>query len=161
MSLFRFIASDKPLPEVDQSGFTKLKVRDLKRMIQEKIIPMPKSPLPLDKLDDDSEVLYAASESDIGGLKISICKNPPTGLERYITKEYIYWMEGRLDSKCINQLKMYLKTNLQKENKVELWSILFGDEFVTNVSQKTPLMELTDADLVWLRDHECCCLTVE
>lgn len=70
MSQYRFIASDNTLPEIDLGGFIRMKVTDIK-----KIIVVPKGPTPWDELDDEAEVLYAASESDTYGLQISICKS--------------------------------------------------------------------------------------
>lgn len=85
LSQYRFIASDNTLPEIDLSGFIRMKVKDIKKM---KVVP--RGPLPWDEIDDEADVLYAASESDTGGLQISTCKNPPYGLEDYISKSHIY-----------------------------------------------------------------------
>ncbi|MZP30071.1 hypothetical protein GTO91_10170 [Heliobacterium undosum] len=159
MSLYRFIASDNPLPEIDQSGFIRMKVRDLKKMI-----PVPRSPLPLaswDELDENTEVLYAESEEDTGGLHISICDNPPFGLERYITKAYVYWLGGRFHSKCVDQLHHYIQTNIREEDRVELWSIWFGDNPEAKLCKTIVLSELTVADLELLRSHWHCCIMIE
>lgn len=40
MSRYKFIASDSPLPEVDLSGFVRLKVKDIKKMT-----PIPRGPV--------------------------------------------------------------------------------------------------------------------
>ena len=46
----RFIASDNVLPEIVLSGLQKLKVIDIKKMK-----PLPRGPIPFEKLDDDLE----------------------------------------------------------------------------------------------------------
>jgi len=152
MSLFRFIASDNVLSEIDLSGFVKLKVRDIKKMT-----PMPKGPVSFDKLDDDMEVLYAASEADPGGLNISVCNNPPYVLEDYITKRYIYWLEGNIDEKWKNQLQEYLLTNMQKGNCIELWSIWFGSgyEYEDRIYKIINLSQINSCDFELLNQPYC------
>lgn len=156
MSLFTFIASDHLLPEINLSGLIKMKVKDVK-----KLNPLPSSAVPLDELDEDLEVLYAKSESDTGGLQISICNNPPYGINQYITKKHIYWLEGSFDSRCLNQLSNYIRTNIQREDRVELWSIWFGDKIENKIYKTVPIDKLTPSDLEILRQHECCCILLD
>ncbi|QED49316.1 hypothetical protein [Cytobacillus dafuensis] len=159
MSLYRFLASDNPVYEVDHSGFIQMKVKDIKEMI-----PIPNPPFSYsswDELDEDMDVLYAKNEEDLGGLQIALCDNPPYGLESYINSKYIYWLEGNFSSKFLNQLTEYLKTNIQKGETVELWSIWFGDEVKSKKVMKVSFETLSNTDLEILRNHECCCVIIE
>lgn len=157
MSLFRFIASDNDLLEIDLSGFQKLKVRDIKKMT-----PLPRGPVPWEKLDDDVEVLYAADESELGGLHISVCNNPPDGLQDYIKKKYIYWLEGDLDERWKSQLIEYLLNNGQKGNSIELWSIWFGSEFELEgkIRKRIDLSKINSFDYELL-NKPFCCISIE
>lgn len=153
MSLFRFIASDSILPEIDLSGFQKLKVRDIKKMT-----PLPRGPVPFEELDDDLEVLYAANESDLGGLHISFCNNPPYGLQDYIKKNNIYWLQGNIDERWKSQLKEYLGNNVQEGNSIELWSIWFGNEFELEEKsyEKIDISQINNYDYELLNKPFCC-----
>lgn len=125
MSLYRFIASDYQLLEVDHSGFIEMTVRDMKKMN-----PLPASPAIFqswNEIDEDATILYAENESDLGGLRISLCDNPPYDLEHYIGKRYVYWLEGDFGTEFLDQLIEYVRTNVKAENGIELWSIWFGD----------------------------------
>ncbi|UWG96259.1 hypothetical protein LPY66_15315 [Dehalobacter sp. DCM] len=153
MSLFRFIASDNVLPEIDLSGFQKLKVRDIK-----KITPLPRGPVPWEELDDDVEVLYAADESELGGLHISVCNNPPDRLDDYITRKNVYWLERNIDERWKNQIKEYLFNNIQKGNRIELWSIWFGSGFVLEdkIRKRINFSQINSFDYELLNKPFCC-----
>lgn len=158
MSLYRFIASDHPLIEVDHSGFTELKVKDIKKL--EPVPPPPAIFQSWDEMDDEATVLYAKDESDLGGLRLSLCENPPYDLEHYIEKKYIYWLEGDFHSKCLEQLTEYVKLNVQANDHVELWSIWFGDGIKSATVKSVHLNEVSIEDFDILRSHECCCLRI-
>ncbi|MGC5325389.1 hypothetical protein [Brevibacillus sp. SYSU BS000544] len=151
MSRYTFIASDNQLPEIDQSGFIKRKVKDIKKMT-----PLPRGPVDWDELDDEADVLYAESESDLGGLQVSLCNNTPYDLEHYIQKNYVYWLGGNFQSKCVQQLLDYLQANVSKEDKVELWSIWFGDGIQKIKRKMIPLEAITGNDLELLGNIDCC-----
>lgn len=151
MSRFTFIASDNPLLEIDQSGFIRLKVKDMKKMV-----PVPNGPIPWDEMDDEAEVLYAENESALGGLQVSLCTNPPDGLELYIKKKFAYWLGGNFQTKCVSQLMDYIQINISTEDKVELWSIWFGDGFQEIKPIKISLQKISVGDLVLLKDSDCC-----
>ncbi|MFF2446421.1 hypothetical protein ACFVSW_04890 [Neobacillus sp. NPDC058068] len=158
MSLYRFIASNHPLVEVDYSGFIEMKVRDIK-MLE----PIPEPPVTYqswDEVDPDATILYAKDEADLGGLCIALCDNPPYGLERYIEKSHIYWLEGDFHSKFLNQLTKYVKANVRKEDFVELWSIWFGENKESKHVKKVYQNQISPADFEILRHHECCCLLI-
>ncbi|HHY73055.1 MAG TPA: hypothetical protein GX497_07500 [Bacillus bacterium] len=132
MSLYRFIASDNPLAEVDYSGFVKMKVRDIK-----KIEPVPNPPACFqswDEMDEEVTILYAKDESELGGPSISRCDNPPYGLDNYIKKDYIYWLEGDFSQKFLQQLTEYVKS--------------------------VNLSEISCKDFEILRNHKCCGLKI-
>lgn len=161
MSRYTFLASPHPLPEIDHSGFIRLKVKDLKKM---NYTPAPNSPISWGKLDDEAEVLYAASEDDIGGLKISVCKNPPNGLEHYISEKFVYWVEvNYYKAKFSTQLIDYLQANIQKESGVKLWSIWFGDYVEIDKKEVITLKaaEISSKELAILLEHDCCCICFE
>lgn len=159
MSLFRFIASDYPLLEVNYDGFIEMKVKDIKNL---DFVPNP--PISFqswDEMDQESTILYAKDESDLGGLVISVCSNPPYGLEDYIDKEFIYWLEGDFRSKFLNQLTEYVKSNIKKEYGVELWSIWFGDQIDSKLLKKIYLNQFTSSEFKILQHHGYCCLKIE
>lgn len=57
----------------------------------------------------------------------AICTNPPYGLEEYIQRDFIYWLEGNSDDEIWKeQLYDYLK-RLNSKDGLEIWSIWFGD----------------------------------
>ncbi|WP_068962593.1 hypothetical protein [Desulfosporosinus sp. BG] len=152
MSRFTFLASDGELPEIDLSGVIKLTVKDLKEMN-----PRPESFWDLDKLPDDCEALFIPNEADTGGLEISICKNPPDGLEEYIKKKYIYWLSGNFDLKWANQFQEYLNNNIQESNSIEVWSIWFGwDEFEEFLYKDIELSKINSCDFELLGQRDCC-----
>ncbi|GGE85741.1 hypothetical protein [Priestia taiwanensis] len=155
MTLYTFIASDNPLVEVDNSGFIHIKVRDLKKV-------EPKLDLEFwGNVDDESMILYAKEESELGGLEISLCDNPPNGLEQYINKKYIYWLEGDFGSEFLKQLTEYVKLKVKIEDKVELWSILFGEGIKTKQVKSLSLNEISEDSFKILHNHKCCCLVIE
>lgn len=156
MSRYKFIASDCQLPEVDLSGFVKLTIKDLKNMT-----PRPQCHWDLNELGDDCEVLYASNETDTGGLQISLCTNPPHGLEEYIKKRYIYWLNGNYDLRCIDQLQEFLQSNLEEGNCIELWSVWFGvDKMEELIHKKCHLSDINSLDLELLK-HTDCCISLE
>ncbi|MFF2878629.1 hypothetical protein ACFVR2_20150 [Gottfriedia sp. NPDC057991] len=155
MTLYKFIASDNPLVEVDNSGFIQIKVRELKKM-------EPKLDLKIwGNIDDELTILYAKGDSEMGGLEISSCDNPPNDLEHYINKKYIYWLEGDFGSKFLKQLTEYVNLNVKTEDKVELWSILFGEGKKTKQVKSLSLNEISEGSFKILRNHKCCCLVIE
>lgn len=122
MHLTRFICSKNQLPEVENSGFHKLTGKDAKMMN-----PIPKGPHPIEELNDDMEILYCAKETDLGGLSILRIEKPEKDLRSYTKKEYIYCLEGNLDSRWRKQFCDYLYNNVSKDDGVEIWNILFGE----------------------------------
>lgn len=146
MSLFSFIVSDHPLPEIDWTGFVRIKVGEFKKLnLQTKGLGS------FDHLDDDAEILYAEDESRINDLQITICKNPPNGLETYIKKGFVYWLAGspQRDS-WKEQLYQYLK-GLQSIDGLQIWSIWFGDGPQVIKQIKVPFAELQISDLEILK----------
>ena len=146
------MASENQLPEVDYSGVIELTVGDLKKMN-----PRPESFWNLDELPDDCKALYIPDENDTGGLAISPCTNPPYGLEKYIRKEYIYWLNGNFHlSKCTNQLLEYLNANVNARDSIELWSLWFGDEKQDIVYHKWSLSQTDNLSFELLDNTDCC-----
>lgn len=152
LSRFTFMASDYQLPEVNYSGVIELTVKDLKEMN-----PRPQSFWNLDELPDDCKALYIPDENDTGGLSVSLCTNPPDGLENYVKKEYIYWLNGKFRmNKCINQLLEYLHSNINEGGGIELWSLWFGDEMDNIVHHKWSLSQTNNLRFELLEDTDCC-----
>ena len=151
MSLFSFIVSNNPLPEIDLTGFVRIKVGEFKKMnIQTKGL------ISLNHLDDDVEMLYAEDESRIHDLNITLCKNPPDGLEMYINKEFVYWLEGDFQRESWNeQFYNYLKC-LQNKNGLQIWSIWFGDGPQDIKNKKLKLSEIKISDLDILKGRNYC-----
>jgi len=114
----------------------------------------------LDKLRDDVKAIFIPDGIHTGGLQISICTNPPDGIEEYIKKRYIYWLGGSFGINWTNQLQEYLKTNIQ-DKPIELWSIWFGwNEFEEMLYKKIELTKINSSDFELL-DQRDCCFTVE
>lgn len=151
MSRYTFIASSDPLTEIDLSGFIKMKVKDIKKMD-----PQPKGPIPWEELDDEADVLYAEKESDLGGLQIGRCENPPYDLDFYIQLPYIYWLEGNFDDRWTNQFIEYAKTKIPDGQPVELWSIWFGDGFQEIAHKHLERGQINGLDLQRLASENLC-----
>lgn len=81
MSEYRFIASDRPLPEIDLRGIVRMTVKDYKNLHGQ-----TQGLNHWNHIDDDAEVLYAKDESTLGWLTISLCKNPPFGISFRVHK---------------------------------------------------------------------------
>ncbi|GAB6988778.1 hypothetical protein JCM16418A_08280 [Paenibacillus pini] len=146
MSLYRFIGSEQPLPEV---GIVKMKVKDIKTL---KNVPLG----PWDEMDDDVEIWYGEEEEAIN---ITLCASPPDGLEEYINMKFVYWLECRIP-KDIQQVYQYIEEQVPDGILIELWSICFGEgvQEITNMLFKKN--ELTVRDLEFL-DYENCCIRIE
>ncbi|MBI6874856.1 hypothetical protein [Clostridium aciditolerans] len=158
MSKYNLIASDIQMPEVDLTNVKRITVKELK-----KLNPEAKSPLPLDRLDENLEVMYCESEDDMDGLTVSLCDNPPNNLDYHIKKKYVYWLPYRFTEKCSAQLLEYLKKNMLKDQKVEIWSIWIGNKNeiyrVRNIKE-IKLSELTEDDLTEISSEKMCiCVT--
>ncbi|MTK12181.1 MAG: hypothetical protein F8N39_08850 [Clostridiaceae bacterium] len=158
MSKYNFIASDIQMPEVDLTNVKRITVKELK-----KLNPEVRSPVPLDGLDENLEVMYCESEDDMDGLTVSLCDNSPYNLEYHIKKKYVYWLPYRFTEKCSAQLLEYLKKNMLKDQKVEVWSIWIGnkDEIcrVKNIKE-IKLSDLTEDDLMEISSEKMCiCVT--
>lgn len=81
----------------------------------------------------------------------AICTNPPYGLEEYIQKDFIYWLEGNSDDGIWKeQLYDYLK-RLNNKDGLEIWSIWFGDGPQDIKEIKLELSELKISDLEALK----------
>lgn len=156
MSWFRYFASDRALPEIDLSGFVQMKAKDIKKMR-----PLPLSPIPLDKIDDNADVLFAASEDDIGGLQISLCTNILDEIIGFTNKKYVYDINGNYDSKCINQLQEYLHTNFQPTDRIELWSIWVGDKLDKIYRRRIQPSDIMGFDFTILNHSNCCIMIRE
>ncbi|WP_195575555.1 hypothetical protein [Paenibacillus sp. 1001270B_150601_E10] len=152
MSLFSFIVSNRPLPEIDQTGFVRMKARELKKLnIQ------AKGPIDIHELDDDVDVMYAKDEAKINDLRISRCTNPPYDLEQYINKEYIYWLEGdRYRESWNSQLFEYLNEHKDHVSELEIWSIWFGDGIQEINETVLSLHNVTLLDLERLKGSNFC-----
>ena len=159
MSLYRFIASDNPLVEVDYSGFIKMRVKDIKEM--EPTPPPPASLDSWDEMDDETTILYAEDESKLGGLTISICDDPPYNLEKFINKKYIYWLEGDFSKRFLKQLTEYVKVNIKEKDSAALWSIWFGNEIKSKQVKSVKHSDVSIDNFEILKDHECCCVKIK
>lgn len=145
MSKYSFIVSNIPLPEVDFTAAKKMKYREYKKINKEK-----ESNSILSQLDDEAVVLIM-EPTKMNYLSVTICTNPPYGLEEYTQKDYIYWLEGDLDNEIWQeQLYEYLK-GLNKDG-LEIWSIWFGDGPQDIKEMKIKLSESNIADLEVLKN---------
>ncbi|MGM1048133.1 MAG: hypothetical protein ACQEXX_18600 [Bacillota bacterium] len=152
MSRFSFIVSNSLLPEIDLTGFVRMKVGEFKKLnIQTKGHSM------IAELDDDADLLYAEDETKIDDLKISLCTNPPYGLEVYIKKEFVYWIDGDCHRGSWNeQLYDYLKGLQNNKAGLEIWSIWFGDGHQEIKNMELKLLDLKLSDLEILKGINYC-----
>lgn len=148
MSEYTFIVSNSPLPEIDLTGIVKMKYGEYKKL---NIQPKEESILNLlDDVDDEIEILYVADPTKMDDLKITLCTNRPFGLEEYIKKEFIYWMEGSSDQTSWNiQLYDYLNGIQNIKDGLEIWSIWFGDgpQEIENIKLRLLDLKLSDLEL--------------
>ncbi len=151
MSLYRFIASDFLLKEVDFSGFTKLTAKEIKKKN-----PLPHGPFSVNELEDETEVLYVKNELDAHGLKIHACDSPPSDLEMYVNKNHVYWLEGKMNEKWYIQIVEYMIENCRITVPVELWSIWFGEGLQEIVIREIGLSEICSIDFEMLARGNCC-----
>lgn len=124
MSTYSFLASNCPLPEIDLTGAVRMKYAEYKKWgvqsSKESVLEQ------LETKDDHLEVLILDS-SKMDHLNIGFCTNPPYGLEDYIKKHYIYWLEGDQNNETWRkQLYEYVKGVATNSGGLEIWSILFG-----------------------------------
>jgi len=145
MSKFTFIVSNSSLPEIDLTGTMRMKYGEYKKLniqsSQESILDQ------LDNPNDDLEILIM-DPTKMHHLKISLCTNQPFGLEEYIQKEFIYWLEGSSDDVTWKeQLYEYLKEQKNNKDGLEIWSIWFGDGPQEIETMKVTLAELQLSDL--------------
>lgn len=156
MSLYRFLAANEPLQEVDYSGFQEITVREIKSMD-----PIPEPPEIIDSwddLDDDEVLLYAESEDALGGLCIAICDKPPAGLKDYIKLPYIYWVDGDFEEKMVKQLVDYIQQHATLKNDLQFWTIWFGEEEFEPVVEQQDLASLTVEKLLSDAHRDCHCV---
>lgn len=65
MCQYSFITSDKPLIEVDYSGFIEIKVKDVKKL---NLVPNPPAIYSSwDEMDQETCIVYAKDDSDLTG----------------------------------------------------------------------------------------------
>lgn len=131
MSLYRFIASDYPLPLVDNREIEFYKF---------------KQPVKYD-IGSDGKWYYYTNENDINSpdlltpcskkeADMLIVKNEENMYELcidsgilsedvrwYTPREYIYTLQFGFNEKRANDLIAYLKSNIKKGCKIEIWSI--------------------------------------
>ncbi len=143
------------MPEINLDGFKRLKVKDLKRMNYKE---SENAIVSIYDLDEETEVLYAENEADIGGLVISPCTNPPWGLEDYISEPHVYWLNGKGDDRWYHQVKEYLETNLPEQGCVKLWSMWFGDGYHKPSVIKRNLSQMSKEDFAWLNRQNSGCI---
>ncbi|UNK17017.1 hypothetical protein MNQ98_21375 [Paenibacillus sp. N3/727] len=155
MSKYSFIVSNSSLPEIDLTGMVKMKYGEYKKL---NIQPKNESIINLlDDEDDEIEILYVADPAKMHDLKIILCTNRPYGLEEYIKKEYIYWMEGSpVKASWNEQLYDYLKGVQHVKDELEIWSIWFGDGPQEIEDIKLRLLDLKLSDLELLKRINYC-----
>ncbi|WP_152393106.1 hypothetical protein [Paenibacillus guangzhouensis] len=149
MSKYTFIVSNCPLPEIDLTGTVRMKYGEYKKLniqsTHESILDQ------LDDMDDEAAILIMES-TKMHHLKIALCTNQPYGLEEYIQKEFIYWLEGSSDDLTWKeQLYAYLKEQQNNMNGLEIWSIWFGDGQQDIEKMTIKLSELQRSDLEALK----------
>ncbi|PWV87632.1 hypothetical protein DFQ01_1606 [Paenibacillus cellulosilyticus] len=149
MSKYSFIVSNSTLPEIDLTDAKRMKYGEYKKLYKESRGSRGSSSI-LDQLDDkdDELVILIMNPIKMHHLKITICTNPPSGIEEYIQKDFIYWLEGDSDDGIWKeQLYEYLLGLNNYKNGLEIWSIWFGDGLQDIEEIQLKLSELKISDL--------------
>lgn len=150
MSMYRFIASDYPLPPVDNRKMECYKFNQPVKFdigsdgkwyyyTNENDINSPKLLTPCSPKEADR--LVVEKEEDLHELYIDSgigCKD--TGW--YTSKKYIYTLEFWFTEKRANEFIEYLKNNMKNNNEVEIWSIWLDhlcepDKYYCNIESLT------------------------
>lgn len=131
MSLYRFIASDYPLPPVDNRKIEYYKFNQPVKFdigsdgkwyyyTNENDINSPELITPCSP--KEAQRLVVENEEDLRELYIDsgfVCKDT----DWYTSKEYIINLEFRFTEKRANEFIAYLKNNMKDSSEVEIWSI--------------------------------------
>lgn len=124
MSILSFIASDRPIPEVENPYIQTFSVNEA----LEKSIEVPKVLLEKVDLDRNKKViLICDSKEHMDELEIFDVKSYHEA-ERYTKKTYISEIQWRYTKERGKQLKEYIHQLLEDTNEVELWRTWYDDQ---------------------------------
>lgn len=124
MSIFNFIASDRPMPEVENPYIQTFSVNEA----LEKGIEVPEVLLEKADLDRDKKIMLTFdSEEHMGELEIFVVSSFHEA-ERYTKKAYISEIQWRYTKERGKQLKEYIHQLLEDTNEVELWRTWYDDQ---------------------------------
>jgi len=161
MSKYLFIASNSSLPEIDLTAAKKMKYGEYKKLHKE-VVDSKSILSQLDNKDDELEILIM-DPTMMNHLNITACTNPPYGLEKYIKKDFVYWLEGYSDAEVWKeQLYDYLIQLNGSSDGLEIWSIWFGDGTQDIEKIQLKLSELKGSDLEVIKSMKVnYCITFE
>ena len=151
MTLYRFIASTKPLVEVGDSGFQMSTLEDYQKNNHHASTAFYFR-LP----HDEQNIIFVEDESKLGQLQIVKCDKIPHYIGNQIQKPYVYELHGYLKEPFLTQLLSYIQQNIVEEDKVEIWSIWHGEK-VKHIKRMLP-QEITLTDLAILEENDNLCL---
>lgn len=124
MSIFSFIASDRPIPEIENPYIQIFSVNEA----LEKGIKVPEVLLEKADLDRNKKIiLICDSEEHMDELEIFDARASHEA-ERYTKKTYISKIQWRYTKERGKQLKEYIHQLLEDTNEVELWRIWYDDQ---------------------------------
>lgn len=124
MSIFSFIASDRPIPEVENPYFQAFSVNEA----FEKGIQVPEVLLKKADLDRNEKVIFILdSEEHLEEIEIFAVRSSHEA-ERYTKKAYISEIQWRYTKERGKQLKEYIHKLLEDTNEVELWRTWYDDQ---------------------------------
>jgi len=118
MSVYTFIASEKPLENV----------------VNKKI-----------KFSEDGKSLYVENEEDFDELEIN--NKQSYNVVTHTKKPYIADLSLRYTAERAQQLIAYISNHLKGTNELEIWSIWLDDEYKTPKILKCKLDDLTEAHI--------------
>ena len=124
MTLYSVLVANEPLPTIDCTGITEITVKELKNLY-----PITEyTPEQLwHSMHDDEIIVHAPDESAFRQLNIHKWGNPPYDLEDYNDKAYVYCIEGDWSSEFLNDLLIYLRKSIKKEQAAELIRFWAGE----------------------------------
>lgn len=117
MSKYMFIASDKPLPNVDYSNSKSITVREAKKIG----LPNPNN-ISWDDLNPNDKILYFEKADDLGEVIVIKTTHKFKDINYYTNKKYIYDLGFVYSDKRADDIIRYIKNNICQNEEIEIWS---------------------------------------
>ncbi|MEJ8303382.1 hypothetical protein [Saccharibacillus sacchari] len=127
MSFVHWIASDRPIPEVEPTGYRLATVREMMDL------GVPPGDARWEEMDPDSTVLYAPDPKAVNVFSVKKCPSVPKSLQLHTRHRHVYALQVELDFEAA--LWVYI-ADLERETHIEIWNLRDGQDS-DNVSVHT------------------------